>query len=83
MQAVRKIAAVPACELVIMSDANSLFINEILAAADLTAFISQARAPPSMSMLHLANKVRCPPPAYVILIGGQVSFPELAPAWCL
>lgn len=60
MQAVRKIAALPACELVVVSDANSLFINEVLVAADLTSCFSQARAPLLMYTLCHANKVGCP-----------------------
>ena len=44
LQAVRSIADVPGCELVILSDANSVFISEVLAAAGIAHCFSQACA---------------------------------------
>ena len=51
LQAVRRIAYVPGCELVILSDANSVFIGEVLAAAGIAYCFSQA-CPALCSITH-------------------------------
>ena len=51
LQAVRRIAFVPGCELVILSDANSVFIYEFLAAAGILHCFSQA-CPALCSIRH-------------------------------
>ncbi len=84
MQAVRNIAAVPACELVIMSDANSLFINEILAAAGLTACFSQARAPALDVHVISCKQGQMPASGICNTYRGSGQFPRTCPpAWCL